>query len=295
MKAMARRLLEFPQELERNIYIDAIAGRYGIASEELKRMVNSFGASMSREQVEAADAIVGNVPTEMLAGASGLRLLQLNSAGYEQYAAPGVLPDGCALCCATGAYGQAVSEHLFAMVLSLVNVAPRVYRALALMRVMDFMPVSRADMRRSVRELDPSVFPEWRRTFRVAAGQMARVRGRVECLCEGLPLTADEVFDLTLAVGEALGNAVDHAGERGVLVTVAAYADRVVVDVADCGQGFSLGPDEELPEVATDAERGRGIKLMRMLADSASISPKSTGEGSVTHLVKLFSNSVVAR
>lgn len=54
MKAMARRLLEFPQELERNIYIDAIAGRYGIASEELKRMVNSFGVSMSREQVEAA-------------------------------------------------------------------------------------------------------------------------------------------------------------------------------------------------------------------------------------------------
>lgn len=54
MKAMARRLLEFPQELERNIYIDAIAGRYGIASEELKCMVNSFGASMSREQVEAA-------------------------------------------------------------------------------------------------------------------------------------------------------------------------------------------------------------------------------------------------
>lgn len=50
MKAMARRLLEFPQELERNIYIDAIAGRYGIASEELKRMVNSFGASMSRSR-----------------------------------------------------------------------------------------------------------------------------------------------------------------------------------------------------------------------------------------------------
>ena len=54
MKAMARRLLQFPQELERNIYIDAIAGCYGIASEELKRMVNSFGASMSREQVEEA-------------------------------------------------------------------------------------------------------------------------------------------------------------------------------------------------------------------------------------------------
>lgn len=75
-------------------------------------------------QVKAADAIVGNVPVAMLANAPRLRLLQLNSAGYEQYAAPGVLPAGCALCCATGAYGQAVSEHFFAMVLSLVKRLP---------------------------------------------------------------------------------------------------------------------------------------------------------------------------
>jgi len=55
MKAMARRLLEFPQELERNIYIDAIAGRYGIASEELKTHGEQFWCiPMSREQVEAA-------------------------------------------------------------------------------------------------------------------------------------------------------------------------------------------------------------------------------------------------
>lgn len=80
--------------------------------------------TITAEQVAAADAIVGNVPTHMLAGASRLRLLQLNSAGYEQYAVPGVLPAGCALCCATGAYGQAVSEHLFAMVLSQVKRLP---------------------------------------------------------------------------------------------------------------------------------------------------------------------------
>lgn len=80
--------------------------------------------NVTREQVEAADAIVGNVPTGMLAGARHLRLLQLNSAGYEQYAAPGVLPERCALCCATDAYGQAVSEHLFAMVLSMVKRLP---------------------------------------------------------------------------------------------------------------------------------------------------------------------------
>lgn len=179
--------------------------------------------------------------------------------------------------------------------ISLTNVAPRVYQALTLMRVVDFMPVSRVGARRKVRELDPSVLPDWRTTFRVDSCGLSGARSRVEKLCSGLPLTADEVFDLTLAVGEALGNAVDHAGERGVLVTVAAFSDRVIVDVADCGEGFSLGVDEEAPEAAQDAERGRGIRLMRLLADSVSISPKSTGEGAVTHLVKLFSNSVAPR
>lgn len=179
--------------------------------------------------------------------------------------------------------------------ISLINVAPRVYQALALMRVVDFMPVSRAGANRKVTELDPSVLPEWRTTFRVNAERLGSARVRVEELCRSLPLTPDEMFDLTLAVGEALGNAVDHACESGVLVTVAAFADRVTVDVADCGEGFSLGAAEAAPEAAEDAERGRGIKLMRLLTDSVTIAPKSTGEGSVVHLVKLFGNSVAPR
>ena len=80
--------------------------------------------TVAAADIEAADVVVGNVPAGMLAGATHLRLLQLNSAGYEQYAAPGALPAGCALCCATGAYGQAVSEHLFAMVLGLMKRLP---------------------------------------------------------------------------------------------------------------------------------------------------------------------------
>ena len=179
--------------------------------------------------------------------------------------------------------------------ISLINVAPRVYQALTLMRVVDFMPVARVGASRKVRELDPSVLPERRTTFRVSASELGLARSHVERLCSELPLTADEVFDLTLAVGEALGNAVDHACERGVLVTLAVYDDRVIVDVADCGAGFALSADEETPEAAAEAERGRGIKLMRLLTDAVSISPKSTGKGTVVHLVKLFSNSVAPR
>lgn len=77
--------------------------------------------SVGAGDVAAADAIFGNVGPELLREARGLRLLQLNSAGYDKYTAPGVVPEGCALCCATGAYGQAVSEHLFTSVLCLMK------------------------------------------------------------------------------------------------------------------------------------------------------------------------------
>ena len=54
--------------------------------------------------------------------------------------------------------------------------------------------------------------------------------------------------DLIEACGrEAIGNAADHTCEGGILTTVAAYADRVIIDVADCGAGYTLADDEELP------------------------------------------------
>ena len=84
----------------------------------------SSPADVNEDQVAGADVIFGNVPPALLAAASGLRLLQLNSAGYDKYVADGIVPRGCALCCATGAYGQAVSEHLFASILCLMKKLP---------------------------------------------------------------------------------------------------------------------------------------------------------------------------
>ncbi len=171
--------------------------------------------------------------------------------------------------------------------LSLVNVSDQVYLALRRMRVLDFMPVRRTSARSRVTSVDPSVLPLWRMTFRVDEGGLADARDRVGEMMASLPFSADEVFDMKLACGEALGNSVDHACASGVLVTVAAYPDRVVVEVSDCGCGFEVADDEELPETGPFAERGRGIRLMRLLADAVSISSKSAGEGTVVRLVKL--------
>lgn len=76
------------------------------------------------EQVGAADAIVGNLAASRLGEATSLRLLQLNSAGYDAYVGAKGLAEDVMLCSASGAYGQAVSEHILAMLLSLMKNLP---------------------------------------------------------------------------------------------------------------------------------------------------------------------------
>ena len=74
----------------------------------------------THEQVADADVILGNIDPDMLTVCEHLQLLQLQTAGYDDYLAAGTVPADAKLSCSVGAYGQAVSEHLFAMVLSLM-------------------------------------------------------------------------------------------------------------------------------------------------------------------------------
>lgn len=76
------------------------------------------------DQLAAADVIVGNPAPERLGETHHLRLLQLGSAGYDRYLSTGTLPAGAQLAGASGAYGQAVSEHVLAMLLGLMKNLP---------------------------------------------------------------------------------------------------------------------------------------------------------------------------
>ena len=71
------------------------------------------------ELVQEADVILGCVPAGMIQASPRLGLLQLYSAGTDPYIVPGVLDEHTVLTNATGAYGKAVGEHAFAMLLSL--------------------------------------------------------------------------------------------------------------------------------------------------------------------------------
>ena len=73
----------------------------------------------TKELVQDANIIVGNVPAGLIGASDKLELLQLSSAGTDAYIVPGVLAENTILTNSTGAYGKAVSEHAFAITLML--------------------------------------------------------------------------------------------------------------------------------------------------------------------------------
>ena len=77
--------------------------------------------ALQATDVAATDIILGNVPPALLRDAQRLRWIQLNSAGANDYAKPGVLPEGTQLTNASGSYGLAISEHMLGLCLMLIK------------------------------------------------------------------------------------------------------------------------------------------------------------------------------
>ncbi len=66
-----------------------------------------------------AEVILGNPEPSLLKHAKALKLLQLGSAGADQYAGTNSMPAGAILANASGAYGKSISEYMISMVTSL--------------------------------------------------------------------------------------------------------------------------------------------------------------------------------
>lgn len=128
----------------------------------------------------------------------------------------------------------------------------------------------------------------WTQRFGAPAnvGEIAALRRRVVDLVMPLGMTEQTAFDLQVAVGEALANAVRHGSPGGardrVGVTVTAYPDRVCVDVTDSGEGFD-GAQSGAGDVY--APCGRGVVFMRALTDSVEFLA-GDGGGTRVRLVK---------
>lgn len=130
--------------------------------------------------------------------------------------------------------------------------------------------------------------PLWLRRFEMEpqVDALSTTREEVSELVTDLGLAETEVFDVRVALGEALANAVRHGSPEGsvvpIVVEVDAFEDRVIIRVADRGCGFdgqqSCGGDVYDPG-------GRGIMFMRALMDRVEFSKGPSG-GTVVTLTK---------
>lgn len=84
-------------------------------------VVYTAAEAVTPDQVSQAEIILGNLPIPLLQYAKRLKWLQLNYAGSDNYAAPGVLPEGVILTNASGCYGLAISECMLAGILQLIK------------------------------------------------------------------------------------------------------------------------------------------------------------------------------
>jgi serine/threonine-protein kinase RsbW len=118
--------------------------------------------------------------------------------------------------------------------------------------------------------------PEYITLGRLALTGLSRLR----------PLADETLADLKLALTEACSNSVRHAyggGEGLVDILFELHHDRLVIEVADDGNGFD-------PAVARGAgalsEGGLGIAIIRAVADELEIGARPSGHGSRLRFAK---------
>jgi len=128
----------------------------------------------------------------------------------------------------------------------------------------------------------------WEHEIAVEANVNA-LSGVRERVCESLAslgFSESALFDIKVALGEALANAIRHGapseGASEILVKVRAYPERIVLEILDNGQGFdgTHSGSEDLY-----APGGRGIMFMRALMDRVEYETSPSG-GTLVRLTK---------
>lgn len=134
------------------------------------------------------------------------------------------------------------------------------------------------------------VDPIWVRELSIPADVhcLGDARDTITDILRPLEFADPTLFDIKVALGEALANAIRHGRPEGsenpdIDVKIAAYPDRVLLEILDRGRGY----DGTQPQLGDDlyAPSGRGVMFMRALMDRVDFSERPGG-GTVVRLVK---------
>ncbi|WP_149179518.1 ATP-binding protein [Streptomyces sp. TRM49041] len=131
----------------------------------------------------------------------------------------------------------------------------------------------------------------WSLHLRREAASVPLARRLLLGAMEAAGVDPDTSYDLSLALGEACANAVEHGGEDSAEFRVTAYLDgeKCRIEVADSGPGFPPGPVRVVPRgsAPTDAEGGRGLRLIEELADHVHFGNRAGRGGAVVSFDKI--------
>jgi serine/threonine-protein kinase RsbW len=107
-----------------------------------------------------------------------------------------------------------------------------------------------------------------------------------------LGITRECRSDISLAVGEACANVVQHAREGADYeVTIAIQDDRCVIDILDDGVGMDLEAAAE--QAGPDDESGRGLRIIRALVDVVEFRRRQP-HGAALRMIKILSRQSTA-
>jgi anti-sigma regulatory factor (Ser/Thr protein kinase) len=113
---------------------------------------------------------------------------------------------------------------------------------------------------------------------------LPRVRDLIESSAVAAGFGPTDVQRVVTAAFEAVTNAATHGSPLGaansIAVVVSTYADRLVIDVTDEGNGFDDGAPCCMPD--TSSRRGRGLALMRALMDEVRLENAEGGRVTLT-------------
>ncbi len=135
---------------------------------------------------------------------------------------------------------------------------------------------------------EPVSEPTWTQSIEVTPDpdRLAGAREDVCAMLADLGMPESALFDIKVALGEALANAIRHGvprkGSAHIEVHVSAYDDRIVLAVTDNGPGFD-GLSRKKRELYESS--GRGVDFMRALMDRVEFS-EPEGGGTTVSLVK---------
>ena len=138
-----------------------------------------------------------------------------------------------------------------------------------------------------------------RLTFPAKADYLLLARLALAGLARNMPIDAELLADLKLAVTEACGNAVRHAysaGEGSVRLDFVLANDRLEMIVEDHGTGIVL-PQLDEPGVILDepldeaVDGGMGMAIIRAIVDELDVRDGGDGRGTVVHMTKYLTTT----